>query len=74
VRRPCNFADMPLSGTEVQAQLVRAMTPEQKLRLSQALRDSAWELKAAWIRASRPDLAEPAVQESVRRLFRDAGS
>jgi hypothetical protein len=65
---------MPLSGAQVQAQLVRAMTPEQKLRLSQALRDSAWELKAAWIRANRPDLAEAAVQETVRRLFRDAGT
>jgi hypothetical protein len=65
---------MPLSGAEFQAQLVRAMTPEQKLRVSQALRDSAWELKAAWIRASRPDLAEPAVQEAVHRLFRDAGA
>ena len=65
---------MPLSGAEVQAQVVRAMTPEQKLRVSQALRDSAWEFKAAWIRASRPDLAEAAVQETVRRLFRDAGA
>jgi hypothetical protein len=47
---------MPLSGAEVQAQVVRAI------------------FKAAWIRASRPDLAEAAVQETVRRLFRDAGA
>lgn len=48
------------------------MTAEQKLMLSQALRKSAWEFKAAWIRSSRPDLPEPAVQDVVRRLFRDA--
>ena len=48
---------MPLSGAEVQAQLVRAMTPEQKLGVSQALHDFAWELKAAWLRTSRPDLS-----------------
>lgn len=69
-----HLCPMSLSGVEIQAQLVRAMTPEQKLRLGQALRDSAWELKAAWIRAIRPDLGESAVQETVRRLFRDAGA
>ena len=55
-------------------QLVQAMTAEQKLRLSQALRDSAWEFKAAWIRSIQPDLTESAVQEAVRRLFRHAGA
>jgi hypothetical protein len=65
---------MPLSGAEFQVQLVREMTPEQKLRLSQALRDSAWEFKAAWIRVTRPELSEAAVQETVRDLFRDAGA
>lgn len=65
---------MPSSATEIQVQLVRAMTAEQKLKLSQALRDSAWEFKAAWIRSSQPELAESAVQEAVRRLFRHAGS
>ncbi len=65
---------MPLSGSEFQAHLVQAMTAEQKLSVSQALRDSAWELKAAWIRVTQPDLDEPAVQEIVRRIFRDAGT
>ncbi|MBA3259743.1 MAG: hypothetical protein H0T68_09795 [Gemmatimonadales bacterium] len=65
---------MPASATEIQLQLVRAMTAEQKLKLSQALRDSAWEFKAAWIRSSQPELTECAVQEAVRRLFRHAGA
>jgi hypothetical protein len=70
----CTFPACPLSGAEFQAQLVRRMTAEEKLRRSQALRDSAWELKAAWIRVSRPDLGERAVQKIVRRIFRDAGA
>ncbi|MEO7474429.1 MAG: hypothetical protein ABIY46_03760 [Gemmatimonadales bacterium] len=61
---------MSLSATELQTRLVRAMTAEQKLGLSQALRDSAWQFKAAWIRSRQPELTEPAVQEAVRRLFR----
>ncbi len=55
-------------------ELVRAMTAEQKLRLSQALRDSAWEFKAAWIRSNQPELGESAVQDAVRRLFRHVGA
>ncbi len=69
-----HLSRMPSSAAEIQVQLVRAMTAERKLRLSQALRDSAWEFKAAWIRTSQPELTEPAVQEAVRRLFRDAGA
>ena len=65
---------MSASAVDLQVQLVRAMTAEQKLRLSQALRDAAWEFKAAWIRSNQPELSEPAVQEAVRRLFRDAST
>jgi hypothetical protein len=50
------------------------MSAEQKLQLSQALRDSAWVLKAAWIRCTLPELTEPEVQEAVRRVFRHAGA
>ncbi len=65
---------MPLSPAAVQTQLVRAMTAEQKLRVSQALRDSAWQFKAAWIRSRQPDLTEAEVQEAVRALFRHDGA
>lgn len=71
-RAPMHLSSVSLSAMDLQLQLVRAMTAEQKLMLSQALRDSAWELKAAWIRSSQPELPEPAVQDAVRRLFRDA--
>ncbi len=69
-----HLSRMYSSPAEIQVQLVRAMTPKEKLSISQALRDSAWEFKAAWIRSRRPELAESSVQETVRRLFRDAGT
>jgi hypothetical protein len=50
------------------------MSAEEKLRRSQALRDSAWVLKTAWIRSTRPELPEAAVHEEVRRMFRHAGA
>ena len=65
---------MPISVMDLQTQLIRAMTPEQKLAISQSLRDTAWELKAAWIRSTHPQLPEAEVQAEVRRLFRDAGA
>jgi hypothetical protein len=54
--------------------LIRAMTPEQKIRASQALYAAAWDLKAAWLRSLDPELTEKEVQDRVRRLFRDTGS
>lgn len=65
---------MPRSVGETQLELVRAMTAEQKLWVSQSLRDSALALKAAWLRSLHPDLPEAEIQETVRRLFRDAGA
>ena len=59
---------------ERQADVIRAMTPEQKIRASQALYAAAWDLKAAWIRSQYPDLPEDQVQAQVRQLFRDAGA
>ena len=65
---------MPISVFDLQTELIRAMTPDQKVRISQSLRATAWDAKAAWIRSSRPELPEPEVQAEVRRLFRDAGA
>jgi hypothetical protein len=65
---------MPISVIDLQTELIRAMTPDQKLRISQSLRETAWDAKAAWIRSTHPKLPEPEVQAEVRRLFRDAGA
>jgi len=62
-----------MGGTpfDPQTQLVRAMSPAQKVRASEALRAAVWDLKAAWFRSRRPDLTETEVQDTVRRWFRD---
>lgn len=65
---------MPMPAIALQEELIRSMSVERKLEVSQALREAAWELKAAWIRSMHPELPEPGVQEEVRRLFRNAGA
>jgi hypothetical protein len=65
---------MKSPAREVQQSLVRAMSPEQKIRASEALRRAAWDFKAAWIRSQHPDLPEGKVQEAVRRWFRDSAA
>jgi len=63
---------MSSPALELQRRLLRAMSPEQKIRASEAIRAAAWELKAAWIRSRRPGWSEAQVQDAVRRWFRDA--
>jgi hypothetical protein len=48
------------------------MTPTEKLRAAQQLRDSAWSLKAAWLRQKHPDWTEVKVQAEVRKSFAHA--
>jgi len=50
------------------------MSPERKLLASDALRRTAWELKAAWIARQHPELDGEAVAARVRRAFLDAGA
>jgi hypothetical protein len=52
---------------EKQLERLRAMSPEEKILASEALRRSAWEFKAAWFRLTRPDWTECDVQDAVRR-------
>ena len=57
------------SVLDVQLERLRAMTAEEKMRASEALRAAAWELKAVWIRSRHPDLPEAEIQDAVRRWF-----
>jgi hypothetical protein len=57
---------------ELESQRIRAMSAEEKIRASEALRAAAWALKAAWIRSQHPAWSEADVQDAVRRWFRDA--
>ena len=56
-------------GVMRQREILRRMTPDQKLRAAMRLYWSARELKAAGVRAERPELDEDSVQEEVRRAF-----
>jgi len=63
---------MPSPALDLQRRLIGAMSAEEKIRASEALRAAAWALKAAWMRSQHPELSEVEVQEAVRRWFRDA--
>lgn len=65
---------MPASALDLQTALIRAMTPEQRLRASEALYAAAWDLKAAWLRLQHPEVSEVEIQDLVRRLFRNTGA
>lgn len=56
----------------VQREIFSKMTPTQKLRAAARLRESAWELKAAWLRRKHPDWSEQAIETAVRKAFADA--
>lgn len=61
---------MPEAEIEaIHAEILRRLSPEQKLRTIHSLRETAWNLKAAWIRRCEPGLTEPEVQERVRQNF-----
>ena len=68
------FYPMHSEALALQDRLVRAMSPERKLLASEALRNAAWELKAARISSRHPDLTPVAVRERVRQIFLDVGS
>ena len=65
---------MSSPALELQRRLIRAMSAQEKIRASEALRAAAWALKAAWIRSQHPELSEVDVQDAVRRWFRDAAA
>jgi hypothetical protein len=54
--------------------ILRAMTPEQKLRAAEGLYDSACALKADVLRADHPDWSEEQIQSAVRQWLSHARS
>ena len=49
--------------------VLRAMTPEQKLRAASNLYCGARDLKAAWFRSQHPEWSEEQIQKAVRDAF-----
>lgn len=54
--------------SEREIEVLRRMTPAEKLAVLRALIREAYELKAAGIRAARPDLPEEEVRRRARAL------
>lgn len=54
--------------------ILRAMTPEQKLRAAEGLYDSARELKAAVLRQDHPEWTEAQIDGAVRDWLSHARS
>ena len=57
-----------------QAERLRAMTADEKVRLSHALWLEARNVAAAGVRARHPDWSDEQVAARVRALMRDAGA
>ena len=62
----------PMAQQNIQHEILRRMSPEQKLAAAMNLNYSARKLKAAWIRHLHPDWSEEQVAEAVREAFANA--
>jgi hypothetical protein len=58
----------------IQREILKKMTPEQKLHLALRLYYSAWELKAAWLKSLHDNWSEQEIDKEVKRIFTNAGS
>ena len=63
------MAEVRDRSAEVYAAAVRALTFEQKLRVSEGLRNLAWQVVAGRIRREHPGWSEDEVQQQVREVF-----
>ena len=59
---------------DMQIEIFRAMTPEQKLQAAMGLYDMAKELKTAWIKQLHDDWSDEQVSGAVREIFTNAGT
>ncbi|MHB0964483.1 MAG: hypothetical protein ACYC5V_14885 [Gemmatimonadaceae bacterium] len=53
---------------------IRAMSADEKVRLSQSLWREAWNVAAAGVSARHPDWSTERVAERVREMMHDAGA
>ena len=63
-----------MNGNDIQREIFRKMTAEQKLELSMRLYWSARQLKASCLRRQHPDWTEEQLQQKVTEIFRNARS
>jgi len=63
-----------MAQQKLQDEILRQMTPQQKLEVAMNLYYSARELKSAWIRQLHEDWSDQQVEEAVREVFVNARS
>lgn len=56
---------------DFQTRAIRAMTADEKVRVSQALWEETWEVLAAGVRGRNPEWTRAQVETRVRELLRD---
>jgi len=56
-------------ASKIQSEIYRKMTPAQKFEEVHKMRETAWNLKAAGLRAIHPNWTEKEVQETTRKIF-----
>ena len=59
-----------MNGSDIQKEIFKRMTPEQRLKAAMRLDWSARRLKAAWLRRQNPDWTEDRVQKEVTEIFK----
>lgn len=52
-----------------QNEIIRKMTPAQRLGIAQELYQTAWEIKKSGIKAMHPDWSEEKIGAHTRRIF-----
>ena len=63
-----------MTQQKIQDEILRKMTPQQKLEVAMNLYYSARELKSAWVRQLHRDWSDQQVEEAVREVFVNARS
>lgn len=57
------------AAEKFQEDLIRRMTPGQRLQIAQELYDTAWQIKEAGLRRQYPDWSDDAIRAKCRRIF-----
>jgi len=60
------------TALDLQTRSLRAMTADQKVRVSQALWEETWAVLAAGVRGRHPEWTDAQVVTRVRELLRDS--
>ena len=67
MRSPCERIEARMNAEA--RKIIRALSPDQKLKAAERLYRSAQQLKAASLRARHPDWTEEAILRAVREVF-----